>query len=88
MTHKNQKQFMEMVVRLAPEDFLGLAKLLGVKLTYANLDTDEARVRDAEEILADVAVTYYKSPRRLRKQILKEMARTLEEDKHGPTTEH
>ena len=80
---KDQQEFLTKVTKLSPEEFLGLAKLLEVKLTYANVETNEMGVRDAEEVLQDCVAAFRKLKHSHRKMILKAM-----EVHHGPTSGH
>lgn len=80
---KDCEEFLSKVTKLPPEAFIGLARLLDVKMTYANLETNETGLRDAEEVLQDCLNEFRKLKHKERKIVLKAM-----EVKNGTPTEH
>ena len=79
----DEKVFLERVVHLTPEGFIGLAHLLNVKMSIVNKETGEYALRDAEEIALECAAVFRKMPHKARKAILK-----LMRDSYGTATEH
>jgi hypothetical protein len=68
---KDELKLLANIIHLQPEEFLGLAHLLGVKLSVVNKETGEFAKRDAEEILEDVVTEFRKLKHKERKMILK-----------------
>lgn len=63
---KQTKKFMEYVSQLAPEEFLGLAKVLCVQLV--NVETKEPR--DFYEILGEIIEKFVKLGKNQRKEVM------------------
>lgn len=80
---KDRQEFLQKVTKLSPEQFIGLVKLLDIKLSTVNLETNEATMRDAEEIFQDCFAAFCRLKHKMRKQLLKAM-----EEGNGATTEH
>lgn len=59
------------VTKIAPEEFIALAKLLNVKMSLVDKETGEYTVRDAEEVLVDIVAAFRKLKHKERKMILK-----------------
>lgn len=82
---KNYTEFLTLVTKLEPTEFLGLAKMLGITLVEKDVDCgqpveeqDETtgktkpgfKVRAAEDILQDVAVKYMSLERKGRRNVM------------------
>lgn len=80
---KDCEEFLTKVTKLPPEAFIGLARLLDVKMTYVNLETNETGLRDVEEVLQDCLAEFNKLKHKERKIVLKAM-----EVKNGTPTKH
>jgi hypothetical protein len=68
---KDIEELLRGITKLTPEDFIALAKVLDVKMSWVDKETGEYAVRDAEEIIEDVVVAFRKLKHRERKIILK-----------------
>ena len=68
---KDCDEFVRGIVKLSPEEFLALAKLLDVKLSVLDKETGKYATRDAEEIINDCIAIFRKLPHRARKELLK-----------------
>ena len=68
---KDAVTLLERAVKLTPEEFVALAKVLGVKMSIVDKDTGEFTRRDAEEILEDIIASFRKLEHKERKMILK-----------------
>lgn len=79
----DEKVFLERVVHLTPEGFIGLARLLNVKMSIVDKETGEYALRDAEEVVLECVAIFRKMPHKARKAILK-----LMRDSYGTTSEH
>ena len=68
---KDERELLGKLVKLTPEQFLGLAKLLGVKLSWFDSETKEGGMKDAEQILEEIVAEFRKLKHKDRKVILK-----------------
>ena len=68
---KDIEELLRGITKLSPEDFIALAKVLDVKMSNVNKETGEYVVRDAEEIIEDMIVSFRKYKHKERKVILK-----------------
>ena len=68
---KDAATLLARAVKLTPEEFVALAKVLGVKMSIVDKNTGEFTRRDAEEILEDIIVSFRKLEHKERKMILK-----------------
>ena len=68
---KDERELLGKLVKLTPEQFLGLAKLLGVKLSWFNSETKTGGMKDAEQILEEIVAEFRKLKHKDRKVILK-----------------
>ena len=68
---KDERELLGKLVKLTPEQFLGLAKLLDVKLSWFNPETKEGGMKDAEQILEEIVAEFRKLKHKERKLILK-----------------
>ena len=65
--HKDREELLKLITDLTPEEFIGLAQLLKVKLSNINKETGEYVVRDAEEILNDCLAAFNRMKHKERK---------------------
>lgn len=72
---KDEFAFYQKVIKLTPEEFIGLAKVLDVKMSIVDVETGEYALRDAEEILNDMVVAFRHYGHKERKIILKAMSK-------------
>lgn len=72
---KDEQEFLRKVVKLTPEEFIGLAKVLDIKMSNVDVETGEYTLRDAEEILNDMIAAFRHYGHKERKIILKAMAK-------------
>lgn len=77
---KDQELFLRGIVKLTPEQFVALAKVLDVKMSDVDKETGEYAVRDAEVIIEDMVVAFRALKHKERKVILKVV------DKSGAST--
>ena len=77
---KDQELFLRGIVKLTPEQFVALAKVLDVKMSDVDKETGEYAVRDAEAIIEDMVVAFRALKHKERKVILKVV------DKSGSST--
>jgi hypothetical protein len=68
---KDEQIFLRGVVKLTPEDFIALSKVLDVKMSVVDKDTGEYAVRDAEDVLNDMVYEFRKLKHKERKIVLK-----------------
>ena len=68
---KDERELLGKLVKLTPEQFLGLAKLLGIKISWFDPETKEGGMKDAEQILEEIVAEFRKLKHRDRKVILK-----------------
>ena len=68
---KDMEEFLRGITKLSPEDFVALAKILDVKMSNVDKETGEYTLRDAEEIINDMIVSFRKYKHKERKIILK-----------------
>ena len=75
----------ELVCKLRPQQFLGLAKWLGVKILTMDIDpeTKHAIPRNAEDILVDCITEIAALPRSNRRVLLRQLRKEV---KHNGTT--
>lgn len=72
---KDEQEFLRKVVKLTPEEFIGLAKVLDIRMSNVDVETGEYTLRDAEEILNDMIAAFRHYGHKERKIILKAMAK-------------
>lgn len=70
---KDEEIFLHRLVHLTPEEFIALAKYLGVKMSDVNTETGNYQIRDAEEITIDLVNAFRHCNHKERKTILKVM---------------
>ena len=68
---KDIEELLRGITKLSPEDFIALAKVLDVKMSNVDKETGEYTLRDAEEIIQDMIVSFRKYKHKERKVILK-----------------
>jgi hypothetical protein len=68
---KDIEELLRGITKLTPEDFIALAKVLDVKMSNVDKETGEYALRDAEEIIEDMVVSFRKYKHKERKIILK-----------------
>lgn len=68
---KDEQELLRGIVKISPEDFIALAKVLDVKMSVVDKETGEYALRDAEEILEDIVAVFRKCKHKDRKIILK-----------------
>ena len=68
---KDIEELLRGITKLTPEDFIALTKVLDVKMSNVNKETGEYALRDAEEIIEDMVVSFRKYKHKERKMILK-----------------
>lgn len=68
---KDEMKLLAGLVHLEPEQFIALARILGVKMSVVDKETGEFTRRDAEEILEDIVREFRKLKHKERKLILK-----------------
>lgn len=68
---KDIEELLRGITKLTPEDFIALAKVLDIKMSTIDKDTGEYAVRDAEEIINDMIISFRKYHHKERKIILK-----------------
>ena len=73
---KDIEQLLRGIVKLPPEEFTALAKILDVKMSYVDSDTKKPILRDAEEILNDIVLEFGKLKHKERKIVLKAVAKS------------
>lgn len=67
---KDQQSFLQKLTKLTPEEFIGLARLLNIKMSIVDANTGKYTVRDAEEIMNDMVVYFRHLNHKERKAIL------------------
>lgn len=77
---RDEQKFLDKVVKLSPEEFIALGKVLDVKMSNVDAETGEYTLRDAEEILEDMVNTFRHCKHKERQLLLKVM------NNHGTTT--
>ena len=65
--HKDREELLRLITELTPEEFVGLAKLLKVRISIVEKDTGEYLVRDAEDILNDCLAAFNRMKHKERK---------------------
>ena len=65
--HKDREELLKLITGLTPEEFIGLAKLLKVRLSIVEKETGEYLVRDAEDILNDCLAAFNRMKHKERK---------------------
>ena len=70
---KDEEIFLRRLVHLTPEEFIALAKYLGVKMSNVDVETGDYKIRDAEEITIDLVSAFRHCGHKERKSILKVM---------------
>jgi hypothetical protein len=65
--HKDREELLKLITELTPEEFVGLARLLKVRLSVVDKDTGEYLVRDAEDILNDCLAAFNRMKHKERK---------------------
>ena len=73
---KDIEELLRGIVKLSPEDFIALAKILDVKMSYVEPDTKKPILRDAEEIIDDIVAEFRKLKHKERKIVLKAVAKS------------
>ena len=68
---KDIEELLRGITKLTPEDFIALAKVLDVKMSLVDKETGEYTLRDAEEVIQDMIVSFRKYKHKERKIILK-----------------
>ena len=68
---RDAEELLRGIVKLAPEEFIALAKLLDVKLSLVNPDTKEPTLRDAEEVIVDIVAEFRRLKHKERRMLLK-----------------
>lgn len=68
---KDIEELLRGITKLSPEDFIALAKVLDVKMSNVDKETGEYTLRDAEEIINDMVVSFRSYKHKERKIILK-----------------
>ena len=68
---KDIEELLRGITKLSPEDFIALAKVLDVKMSNVDKETGESTLRDAEEIINDMVVSFRSYKHKERKIILK-----------------
>ena len=68
---KDIEEFLQGITKLSPEEFIALAKILDVKMSNVDKKTGEFTLRDAEEIIQDMIVSFRAYKHKERKMILK-----------------
>lgn len=68
---KDIEELLHGITKLTPEDFIALAKVLDVKMSNVDKETGEYTLRDAEEVIQDMIVSFRKYKHKERKIILK-----------------
>lgn len=84
---KDTQDFVNKIVKIAPEEFIALAQLLDVKMSVVDKETGKYALRDAEDILNECISVFRRLPHKARKAILKAMAKSKGVT-NGPTTEN
>ena len=84
---KDTQDFVNKIVKIAPEEFIALAQLLDVKMSVVDKETGKYALRDAEDILNGCISVFRGLPHKARKAILKAMAKSKGAT-NGPTTEN
>ena len=83
---KDEQEFINKIVKIMPEEFVALARLLDVKMSVVDKETGEYALRDAVDILNECISVFRRLPHKARKAILKAMAKSKGVT-NGPTTE-
>ena len=65
--HKDREELLKLITDLTPEEFIGLAKLLKVRLSVVDKNSGEYLVRDAEDILNDCLAAFNRMKHKERK---------------------
>ena len=68
---RDAEELLRGIIKLAPEEFIALAKLLDVKLSLVNPNTKEPTLRDAEEVVVDIVAEFRKLKHKERRMLLK-----------------
>ena len=68
---KDIEELLRGITKLSPEDFIALAKVLDVKMSIVDKETGEYTLRDAEEMINDMIISFRKYKHKERKIILK-----------------
>jgi hypothetical protein len=68
---KDIEELLRGITKLTPEDFIALAKVLDVKMSNVDKETGAYALRDAEEIIEDMVVSFRRYKHKERKMILK-----------------
>ena len=84
---KKNMEFLELVVKLEPIEFLGLTKVLGVKIYEMKDGTDVAAdakkedivAKDGVDLIAEVCEKFLTLPRQRRREILRVMKKSIKE---------
>ena len=53
---KDTQDFVNKIVKIAPEEFIALAQLLDVKMSVVDKETGKYALRDAEDILNECII--------------------------------
>lgn len=65
--HKDREELLKLITDLSPEEFVGLARLLNVKLSKVDKEIGAYAVRDAEDILNDCLAAFNRMKHKERK---------------------
>ena len=68
---KDIEEFLTHIVKLTPEEFIALGKVLDVKMSNVDKETGKYTLRDAEEIIDDMVTSFRNYKHKERKLILK-----------------
>ena len=70
---KDVQLFFNRIIKITPEEFVGLAQILNVKMSTINTENGEYQVRDAAEMIEDMVINFRRCNHKQRKLILKVM---------------
>ena len=65
--HKDREELLKLITGLTPEEFIGLTRLLNVKLSTVEKETGAYSVREAEDILNDCLAAFNRMKHKERK---------------------
>lgn len=81
---KNRKQkFLEQIIRLEPVEFLGICRILKVRL----VEEGKTEPRDFIDIFADVLQEYERAPKKKQKELLHIIEEAIRDDSTKDTKE-
>jgi hypothetical protein len=67
---KDEKKFLQRLTKLSPEEFIGLAKLLNIKMSVIDAESGEYAIREAEDIINDMVGSFKHLKHKERKAVL------------------